>query len=155
MRRQRGGPQCCPRDSGYVLCDDSDRLCTHRRHSLNLFCAPWSCAKDEVRCSSSSSSCFFTWVSCCGSRVSRLTVGAFVSLEILRKGPDFGTDLFLACQTWSQTCSGSLQDAVRTSISCDTKLRSPLSRFRRYLVTGEVDSSIEGRLSRPHHSPGY
>lgn len=49
------------------------RLCTHRRHSLNLFWAPWSWPKEFVRCSSSSSSCFLTCASCWGSRVSRLT----------------------------------------------------------------------------------
>lgn len=55
------------------------RACTHRRHSLNLFWAPWSWAKDVVRCSSSSSNCFLTWASCWGSSVSRLTVRAEVS----------------------------------------------------------------------------
>lgn len=49
------------------------RACTQRRHSLNLFWAPWSWAKDEVKCSSSSSSCFLTCASCSGARVSRLT----------------------------------------------------------------------------------
>lgn len=49
------------------------RAWTVRRQSRNLPWAPWSCWKEFVRCSSSSSSCFLTWESCSGERVSRLT----------------------------------------------------------------------------------
>jgi hypothetical protein len=45
-----------------------------RRHSLNFACAARSCWKEFVRCSSSSSSCFFTWLSCWVERDARSTV---------------------------------------------------------------------------------
>ena len=44
------------------------------KHSRNLACAARSFWKEEVRCSSSSSNCFFTWLSCCALREARSTV---------------------------------------------------------------------------------
>ena len=44
-----------------------------RKHSRNLACAARSWLKDDVRCSSSSSSCFFTLLSCCADREARST----------------------------------------------------------------------------------
>jgi hypothetical protein len=44
-----------------------------RRHSLNFACAARSWVKEEVRCSSSSSSCFLTCESCCVERDARST----------------------------------------------------------------------------------
>lgn len=45
-----------------------------RRHSRNFACAARSCWKEFVRCSSSSSSCFFTCDSCWVERDARSTV---------------------------------------------------------------------------------
>jgi hypothetical protein len=55
------------------LSNPADPVCTTRRHSLNLACAAASCEYDAERCSTSSSSCFLTAVSCWGVRVSRET----------------------------------------------------------------------------------
>ena len=55
-------------------------LAIERRHSRNLACAARSWVKEFVRCSSSSSSCFFTWLSCAVVMVARST-GGFVSSE--------------------------------------------------------------------------
>lgn len=57
------------------LSNPADPDCTTRRHSLNLACAAASCEYDPERCSTSSSSCFLTAVSCWGVRVSRETTG--------------------------------------------------------------------------------
>lgn len=54
-----------------------------RRHSRNLAWAARSCEKEFVRCSSSSSSCFFTWFSCWAEREARSTVS--VSLVHIQK----------------------------------------------------------------------
>lgn len=55
---------------------------THRRHSRNLDWAAASWVKDVVRCSSSSSSCFLTWLSCGALKVSRLTVRGGVDQQL-------------------------------------------------------------------------
>jgi hypothetical protein len=44
-----------------------------RKHSRNLACAARNWAKEFDRCSSSSSSCFFTWLSCCVDKLARST----------------------------------------------------------------------------------
>lgn len=51
-----------------------------RRHSRNLAWAARNCAKEFVRCSSSSSSCFLTWLSCCAERLARSTDDADISV---------------------------------------------------------------------------
>lgn len=64
-------------------------------HSRNLACAARSLEKDVVRCSSSSSSCFFTELSCCTDSVARSTVkGLSINLRKTAKASSISsTDL--------------------------------------------------------------
>lgn len=78
MARQRSCMHALDGSRGGVvdeLSNPADPDCTTRRHSLNLACAAASCEYDPERCSTSSSSCFLTAVSCWGVRVSRETTG--------------------------------------------------------------------------------
>lgn len=53
--------------------DDAACSLTMRRHSRNLPCAACNWVKELVRCSTSSSSCFLTALSCGALRLSRFT----------------------------------------------------------------------------------
>jgi hypothetical protein len=69
----------CEEGSDHVL--SSPPVLTIRRHSLNFAWAAASCAYDVERCSTSSSSCFLTALSCWALRVSRLTVACQYQLN--------------------------------------------------------------------------
>lgn len=62
------------------------RLLTTRAHSLNFACAACSWLKESVRCSTSSSNCFLTALSCCELRLSRLTARI---LSVIRLFPSY------------------------------------------------------------------
>ncbi len=102
---------------------ENDSPWTQRRHSLNLLCAVASCVYERVRCSTSSSSCFLTAVSCCGFRLSRFTAW------VLERGSDcyeserlVGSDLLVSCRPVAiLKCGSSKLKCIKTCSQAHSK----------------------------------